>query len=197
MIKIALKILFLTFSSILLIGCTALAAPKPSFLSNKDYSSVSSIKVWNLNGLIAIHHQSNAWSASLNWQQQNQYYHITLFGPLGTHSYDLQGQPGFVLLRASNGKSVSAGNPESLLYAQTGAEIPVSHLFYWVRGLPVPGLSKQAKWDANHHLLFLNQDGWNIRYLHYISVNKMDVPDKLFLNSQNLQVKLLINRWQF
>lgn len=203
MIKNIVAPLFLIFMSLLTAGCATTQYRQQPPAQNKNISwegraqKLSMVKTWNLNALIAIRHKQDAWSATLNWQQQNQSYHIVLFGPLGSHSYDLMGQPGSVKLTAANGKSVTASNPESLLLKQTGAEIPVSNLLYWIRGLPVPSCPVQKKFDAYNHLIVLEQQGWTIQYLRFVSVNNIDMPSKIFLVNPHLNVKILINHWEF
>ena len=64
------------------------------------------------------------------------------------------------------------------------------------RGLPVPTAPAQKQFDQYHHLTQLIQQGWTIQYLNYISVNHIDVPNKLFLNNPELNVKIIITQWQ-
>lgn len=192
-------ILFFTFC---LTSCANLT-PAPLAPQNQSQSweeraqHLSQIKNWSLKGALAIRQGNNSGTATLSWQQNNHSYHITLFGPLGTHSYELTGSPGQVDLASSDGKHFQAKNPEDLLAEQVGWRLPVSNLFYWVRGLPSPNTSAKKEFDSFNHLKVLTQEGWVIQYLRYTSVNNIDVPSKIFLNYPDLNVKIIINRWQF
>lgn len=159
--------------------------------------AVSTIQTWDLKALIAIRQKNDAWSANLQWQQQPERYQISLFGPLGTNSYELTGQAGSVQLATAAGKTFTAATPEILLQQQTGSEVPVSNLYYWIRGLPVPHLPATKKFDEYHHLVELNQQGWKVRYLRYMTVKNQDMPNKIFLDSAALNVKIIINQWRF
>ena len=196
-----LKFLIL-FICLWLSGCAALQ-PGVQPAMDKDLTwaeraqTLSRIQSWDLNGLIAIRSSKDNWSATLNWQQTRQNYTIFLFGPLGAGSLKLSGNPQGVTLEAANGKKFNARNAESLLAAQTGWRLPVSNLYYWVRGLPAPSSRALKQFDAYHHLMTLRQQGWTIRYAHYISIRQTDIPSKIFLENSDLSVKIIINQWVF
>lgn len=189
--------------SFLLASCatTKVAEQPPAKNENIPWGSrvqtLSGIQDWNLKAMIGIRNRSDAGSASMNWQQLNKTYHITLFGPLGTGSYELNGKPGRVELANSSGQHFYANSPEELLRMRTGWQLPVSDLYYWVRGLPVPNVPAQKKLDGYNHLVLLQQQGWTIQYLRYNSVNHVDVPSKIFLSNPEMDVKIVINQWQF
>lgn len=193
---------FLLFLSLLWLTSCATVSEQPQTALNQNMTwgtrvqKLSSLQTWDLKGMIAIREAHDAVSANLQWQQKYRNYHIALFGPMGTNSYELTGQPGKVELAAANGKHTNANSPEELLAQQAGWRLPVSNLYYWIRGLPVPDLPAQKQLDAYNHLIQLNQQGWNIHYLRYTSVNNIDLPSKIFLNNPDLNVKIVISQWQ-
>jgi outer membrane lipoprotein LolB len=164
---------------------------------NDRVQMLSQIKNWDLKALIAIRNTKDNQSATLNWQQTKQNYEISLFGPLGSNAVTLTGQPGKVILATADGKKIVAANPESLLATQTGWQLPVSNLYYWIRGLPAPNSPSRKQFDAYHHLMILHQQGWIIRYQHYVSFKGIDVPSRIVLENSQLSVKIVINQWQF
>lgn len=190
--------------SILLASCATTPTPEQPQNQvtpwNSRVQTLSGIEDWDLKGLIAIRASHNGrgddWTADWVWQQDQNNYTISLFGPLGSHSVKLTGAPGHVLLETSNGKKFTATSPESLLNQQMGWQLPVSYLRYWVRGLPVPNVPAQKQFDNYNHLVVLTQQGWVIRYLRYTSINQIDVPNKIFLANPDLNVKIIINQWQ-
>lgn len=199
----------LKFSTVIFIfagflaSCATTRAPEHPPAQNETIpwgtrvQTLSGIQDWDLKAMIAIRNRNDAGTANMNWQQQNQNYHITLMGPLGSGSYELTGRPGRVELANSGGQHFYANSPEELLRKQTGWQLPVSDLFYWVRGLPVPNAPAEKKLDAYNHLVLLKQQGWIIQYLRYNSVNNVDIPTKIFLNNPSLDVKIVISQWQF
>lgn len=184
--------------------CIASCATVPTSLQpqNKNLAwesrtqTLSAIQNWNVKGAVAIRTPQNAISASIQWQQHQENYHISLFGPLGSHSYELTGQPGAVTLAAANGQTFHAASAEELLAQQAGWRLPLANLRYWIRGLPVPNMPAEKQFDTYHHLVMLQQAGWAIQYLGFTSVNNIDVPNKIFLNNAQLNVKIVIYEWQ-
>lgn len=157
---------------------------------------LSNIQDWDLKGLIAIRNSRDAYSANWQWHQNQKTYTIGLFGPLGSNSIQLTGSPHTVLLETSDGKKLTSTSPEALLEQQIGSRVPVSSLYYWIRGLPVPGVPAQKQLDASNRLTVLIQQGWRIEYSRYSSINHVDLPAKMILNNAALNVKIIINQWQ-
>lgn len=190
--------LILLISTLILVSCATLPAPEAP--QNKTVAwdnraqTLSSIQNWNLQGQIAIRNSKDAMTASLQWEQQPQRYKLSLLGPLGSGGMQLTGKPGFVQLKDSKGQLVTAPTPESLL-AKQGWRVPVSNLFYWIRGLPVPNVPAEKQLDRYNHITQLAQQGWKIQYLRYSAVNKIDLPSKIFLDNPELNVKIIISQW--
>jgi outer membrane lipoprotein LolB len=157
--------------------------------------TLANLQKWNLSGQVAIRNSKDNITASLHWEQQRQNYTLDFFGPLGSNSFKLTGGAGKVALQNPRGQVFYAASPEILLAQQTGWRLPVSNLYYWIRGLPVPGMPAQKQFDAYHHLVELSQDGWKIQFLRYTAVNQLDLPNKIFISSTDLSVKIIISQW--
>jgi outer membrane lipoprotein LolB len=158
--------------------------------------TLSGVQDWDLNALIAIRNRADNNTATLRWQQKKQQYTFSLFGPMGSSAFKLTGSPGHVTLENSRGQIFKADSAEQLLAQQTGWRLPVSDLYYWIRGLPVPGIAAQKQLDAYNHLATLDQQGWKIQYLRYTSTHHVDLPSKIFISSQDLSVKIIISQWE-
>ncbi len=72
-----------------------------------------------------------------------------------------------------------AQSPEALLEEQLGWKLPVSHLVWWVRGLPAPDSKSRLGLDNDSRLATLEQDGWQVEYLSYTEQNGYWLPDLL------------------
>ncbi|MGZ0843299.1 lipoprotein insertase outer membrane protein LolB, partial [Klebsiella pneumoniae subsp. pneumoniae] len=81
-----------------------------------------------------------------------------------------------------------AESPEALLEEQLGWRLPVSHLLWWVRGLPAPDSKSRLTLDADSRLARLEQDGWQIEYTRYAEQNGYWLPERLKLHGQSLEV---------
>jgi len=180
--------------------CATLPAPQTPQNEKLSWDSraqtLSNIQHWDLKAQMAIRTQKEAESVSLRWQQNKQNYAIDLFGPLGAQSYLLTGSPNHVVMTQPNGKKISATSAEALLIQQTGWNLPVSYLKYWVRGIPVPGLPAVKQYDSFHHLTELSQAGWRIQFLRYTAADHLDLPSKIFLHRPEITVKMIISEWQ-
>lgn len=152
---------------------------------------------WTAGGSIAARNQiKGGWNASFNWQQQRDNYDIALFGPLGTNHVQVTGAPNQITLKTSQ-RTYTANSPEALLQQQLGWQLPVSKLAYWLRGLPAPGSRERHAVDMNNHIVHLNQDGWNVYILRYVSVNGVDIPDRILLTNPPWVAHITIHQWQF
>lgn len=200
---IRLHFLFCFFISLLALGLSSCATISPQQLppENADISwptrmqSLSQIENWDLTAMFAMRTKENAESATLNWQQNKQSFTILLFGPLGANTFKLSGTPGHIELVNPHGDKFFASTPEALLVHETGWHLPVSSLYYWIRGLPVPGVPATKQFDAYHHLLQLKQQGWTIQFLHYTNTAHGDLPSKILLEHPPLSIKLIISEW--
>ena len=119
---------------------------------------------WQINGKVGIRAPKDSGSATLFWLQRQDYYDIRLSGPLGRGAARLTGRPGSVLLEVANQGRYEAPTPEELLGEQLGWSLPVSHLVWWVRGLPAPGSKSRVTLNGDSRLANLEQDGWKIEY---------------------------------
>jgi outer membrane lipoprotein LolB len=133
----------------------------------------------------------------LFWLQRQDYYDIRLSGPLGRGAARLTGRPGSsVVLEVANQGRFEAPTPEALLEQQLGWKLPVSHLVWWVRGLPAPDSKSTLNVDSMGRLATLQQDGWSLEYLSYTEQDGYALPERIKLHGQDLDVTLVIKDWQ-
>ena len=159
-------------------------------------AALTRLSAWDLEGMIAIQQAGHNVTANWRWHQAQKKYSFYFSGPMGINGMQLSGDARQVILQNPQGRVFSAAAPEQLLAAQTGWRLPVTNLLYWVRGLPTPSTPYRQTLDAYQHLQQLTQAGWQIQYLRYTAVDCLDLPAKIFLQSQDFRVKILISRWQ-
>lgn len=188
--------------SLLLASCAGVSpTPKtlepatPALSWQQRQTLLSRLNQWNLKGKIGVQTTQDSGSASMNWQQNNNTYTFTLLAPLGAGSLTLNGQPGTVTMKTSDGKQASAASAEQLLADQWGWHLPVSYLKYWIRGLPVPHLPAQKEFDASHRLTQLVQQSWRIQFQEYMKIAALDVPSRLIITGPQIRVKIVIYQW--
>jgi outer membrane lipoprotein LolB len=162
--------------------------------ANKE--QLASLDGWQINGKVGIRAPKDSGSGTLFWLQRQDYYDIRLSGPLGRGAARLTGRPGAVSLEVANQGRYDAPDPETLLKDQLGWKLPVSHLVWWVRGLPAPDSKSRLTLDGDSRLSNLEQDGWQIEYLSYTEQNGYTLPERMKLHGQDLDVTLVIKDWQ-
>ncbi|TBU86807.1 lipoprotein insertase outer membrane protein LolB [Phytopseudomonas dryadis] len=157
---------------------------------------ISALDAWQINGKVGIRAPRDSGSGTLFWLQRQDYSDIRLSGPLGRGAARLTGRPGEVLLEVANQGRYQAESPEELLQQQLGLNLPVSHLLWWIRGLPAPDSRSRLTLDGDSRLAQLAQDGWQVEYLSYAEQNGYWLPERLKLQGHDLQVTLVIKDWQ-
>ncbi|QQZ41199.1 lipoprotein localization protein LolB [Pseudomonas sp. SK3(2021)] len=151
---------------------------------------------WQINGKIGIRAPKDSGSGTLFWLQRQDYYDIRLSGPLGRGAARLTGRPGQVALEVANQGRYEAPTPEALLEEQLGWNLPVSHLAWWVRGLPAPDSKSHLTLDGDSRLSNLEQDNWQVEYLSYAQQSGYWLPERIKLHGRDLDVTLVIKEWQ-
>jgi outer membrane lipoprotein LolB len=183
---------------------TACAPPKPAAeLPTNEVmplverkAKTNTVSVFTISGAMAAKNKNKGWSASLNWAQQGvNSYQIRLMGPLGGGTV-LVNKKGSVVTYKEGGKTFTSSNADELLQKHTGIRLPVSNLYYWVRGLPAPGSIEATKQDKFNHLSQLKQSGYTVDYTRYTSVNGVDLPSLIRLQGQGTTIKLVIKQWK-
>lgn len=181
---------------LLLTACSTTPSLKSSTDGGTVYASPAAVSDWQFRGRIAIRRGDEGWHASLDWQASATDYQIRISGPLGQGVMHITGRDGVVLLRTGDGQIITASEPGPLLKQVTGWDLPVAGLSYWVRGLAVPGVSKQEmrnRFGQPHHL---QQSGWNISYQDFYRQQAYDWPTRIRLETGDVVVKLVIDQWQ-
>lgn len=194
---------FITFTLIaLLAGCAgfgsreALQGQGDPQQWRQHKAQLSTLDGWQINGKVGIRAPRDSGSGTLFWLQRQDYYDIRLSGPLGRGAARLTGRPGKVSLEVANQGRYDAATPETLLEEQLGWKLPVSHLSWWVRGLPAPDSKSRLSLDADSRLATLEQDGWQVEYLSYAQQNGYWLPERIKLHGSDLDVTLVIKEWQ-
>ena len=194
---------FITFSLIaVLAGCSSFGSREAvqgqgnAQLWREHKQQLSTLDGWQINGKVGIRAPKDSGSGTLFWLQRQDYYDIRLSGPLGRGAARLTGRPGQVSLEVANQGRYEATSPEELLEQQIGWKLPVSHLVWWVRGLPAPDSKSRLSLNGDSRLATLEQDGWQVEYLSYVEQSGYWLPERIKLHGTDLDVTLVIKDWQ-
>lgn len=186
-----------------LAGCSAPAIrqePATDIDWPQQQKSLQAIHQWNILGRISVQTRDNGGQADFAWQQQNrQDYRIRLTAPLGAGTTWIKGSAEGVELITPSGEHVSNGDVDQLMMQVNGWPLPVSGLYYWVRGLPSPRSTYVVtRWHNPALPEVIEQDGWRIEFRSHHEVSGRWLPRKLFisrLDELEVDVRLIIRQW--
>lgn len=182
-------------------GCATL--PEPADRAAVDQRrfkdrevEIDSHQDWTLNGRVAIKAQNEGWTARIRWVQRGENFDIRVIAPFGRGTFQIAGVPGQVALTGPDGEVYSAAAPEALMQSQLGWSLPLTGLRYWVRGITEPnGAIEQLNLDPEARLRDLQQSGWRVSVLDYRAVDMLELPGRLFMLSERLEVRMAIENW--
>lgn len=195
---LSLMLLLVTLSGCELVPISQPASPgvaDPDAVWAAHTAQLSALEAWKLDGRISVSFEAEAWHASMRWQQIDSVYHIRLFGPFGQGTAQLDGSPDSVILTQGD-DTWQSDNAENLLLAHLGVRVPVDGLRYWVLGRAAPDSPHEVELDAAGRLAILRQAGWRIRYRGYTDNGNLQLPTKIFLDHDGLDIRLVIHSWE-
>ncbi len=181
-------------SCILLVSaCTTLSPPTQSPRSFAEHrAQLQQLTNWQATGVVGVRSADQANTVYVTWRQYANQMQITFFSSLGTSIARLQGTPGHITLITQDDQRYHAADPDQLTTKLLGWPLPVSGLYYWIRGLPMPGTSQQLSTPL---LSQLQQQGWNIDYQRYQTVAGYTLPYQLTLKRKGLQLRIIVKKW--
>ncbi|WP_189574980.1 lipoprotein insertase outer membrane protein LolB [Marinobacter zhanjiangensis] len=189
-------------------GCaTVRQEPLPDGLTDQPpadwaerQASLQRFNQWQLTGKLAVRQPGESASAMINqWLQDNEHYQLALSSSfLGMGRTRLEGSPGFIELELPDGETYSSSDPQGLIYAATGWELPIEALVWWVRGLPSPEGDFRLAFDPQGDLAQIEQSGWTIRYERWRDFvdGQPSLPARLTARKGEKLVRLVVSSWQ-
>ena len=178
---VVIAFVFVFAIALLINGCTTLRLPSQPTSTyqtqswQQRYQALSRISRWSIDGAFSIQQPGKTVMAAYDWQQKARNYHIRVHSSLDIYSVNISGRPGMVLLWRSPKERYTARTPEQLMQSQLGWQLPISNLYYWMRGIPAPG-AYRANFDPYGHLIILQQNGWYIRFSQYTPIGPIELP---------------------
>lgn len=195
------------YSSMILFLCSCLCGPvyagkltnvsafergKPSAQSYQP-----SPKHWVAQGSLAIRQGNRGSNSFFHWQQASENrYEIRLFSAMGAGNTVLSGRPGTVRITTAKGQQAQAGSAEALMKKQLGWSLPISPMYYWIRGIKAPTGAAKMMFDRNHHLQRIEQNGWTVEYSNYQTVGVFELPTRIDVShSERVYAKIRVSTW--
>jgi outer membrane lipoprotein LolB len=180
-----------------LAGCAAAPplAPADASAWPARREALQALPSWALDGRVAVATSAEGWSASLDWRQQGERSELNVRGPFGAGAARVTVKGRSVRIEDGHGAVVETLDDDPEFAARLGAPLPVTHLRYWVLGVPAPGEPAQETLGQDGRLFSLAQSGWRVRYDEYATGAGGDLPRRVVAEREDVRVKLVVERW--
>ena len=198
---LSIRALFLLSLMTAFAGCSLapVTQTEPSTAERKHRAQhlqqLASIEQFTMQGRIGVQTNGKGFSGSLQWQHSNSEDNIDLYSPLGSQVASIKKTPDQVTLEDSSGKRFSAVDAETLTQETLGWRLPLTGLVDWAIGRPTQSPIQNSSWNEQGLLINLEQDGWKIEYGNYEQQGTYMLPGKIFLKSDQLNLKLVVEKW--
>jgi outer membrane lipoprotein LolB len=175
---------------VVLLGVSACAslAPRPA---------VPRAAPFDLLGRVAVNHDGRSLTANVRWAHAADSDDLWLMTPTGQALAHVHEDTSGAVITTADQAQHRAAHVESLTQRALGWALPITHLQYWVRGVPVPEVAADiGERDASGRISQLTQDGWHITYEYYPPAQNDGLPRRLALVGANQTLRLVIDTWR-
>lgn len=150
---------------------------------------------FNLTGRISIQDERQRTSGGIRWQHSKMVDEILLLSPLGQVMAQIIRDYEGVSLTTSDQQEFYASDVESLTEDILGWRIPLAGLQYWAQGKHSPVTVAMKDLDENNRVVAIRQDGWEINYISYTTVQSTQKPRPrvLTLSYEALTIRLVVD----
>lgn len=162
----------------------------------RQRESLEALDAWQFRGRVNVRYENESHTPRILWRQRNRNYDIRLWGSFNAGNTRITGDPNGVILE-SDGEVLSAETPEELILEQLGYELPVSHLEYWIRGLPAPGGEAALLFNERGRLAGIRQEGWSVSYPDPRRYGKISLPGEMEVlrSADDVRLRFVGLRW--
>jgi outer membrane lipoprotein LolB len=182
--------LWCLFATVVLAAC----APAP-VRGPMPARSVDSIpRTWSFEGRLAVSNGRDGGSGRIRWEQDGEFFTITLRAPISGQSWQLSGDGSHARLVGIRPHPVLGTSARELLRRELGWALPAGEMHTWLFG---SGFGARAKLRAGDDgaLAEVVDSGWNITYRAWTETDGMPLPGRIVAKKAPYQVRLAIQRW--
>lgn len=170
---------------LILAGCAENSKDSRDFLNN-NFAVLANLKTWSFRGRLGIKGQP---VIDINWEHRVGQDSLKLSGPLGQGAKEVTFSDDYIQVKDGVNKIESFGAPDEFIQKRLGIEVPVSHLRYWVIGLPDPNFAYLAEKNG------FTQTNWKVEYQQVSIKSGQSLPHKVQFERNNIKLKLFIDQW--
>jgi len=166
-------------------------------LVEQRLAELAHVNNWELVGRFSLVTESEAWSGRIYWRQLQNRFLIQFSAPSGQGAIQLSGNNDGVEMLLANGETYQAKDADSLLRQETTWDLPVSRIWFWIRGVPVPQLAYRTQSDDQGQISELVQDQWRVEYADYQQYGSYHFPRKILIKNKDTKVRVIVSSWAF
>ncbi len=157
---------------------------------------------------MGIKTEDTAQSVQLLWKQNGRDFEIILTAPLGAGSAKIEGSDAFLVMYEGK-KTHYAETPEALFSKLFGWEVPISNIFWWIKGSPTPNFpTEDIIWNEKGQLEKFSQQEWHIELSNYKQLptqqklnsqtfnSQKQFPHKIIVEQADKKLTLIVQDWQ-
>lgn len=179
-----------------LAGCASQPGPETTDRNWQDrLARVQQLDHWQANGKIALRNTERAESGSMTWTQVQGTTRLDLSGPLGVGATTIHSDGHTMEVIDSDGSNRYDISTGDAIIRETGWDLPVQALHYWLKGIPAPELKVKSLLVEEGLLKQLDQSGWTISYESYRQFGSYTLPTKLKIERAETRARLIIRNW--
>lgn len=151
---------------------------------------------WSFDGRLAVTNGKDSGSGRIHWEQDGEFFTITLRAPISGQGWKLSGDDSHARLEGVRSDPVLGRSAQELLRRELGWELPVGDMRSWLFGKGFGARARIAV-DASEMPETVVESGWNIGYKGWRQVAGIPVPGRIIARKPPFQVRLAIQRWTF
>ncbi len=152
---------------------------------------------WHFSGRFAVSDGRDSGSANIDWQQDGEFFTVTVRAPLSAETWRLTGD-GEMCQLEGDAKGPDIGrDPAELLARKTGYQLPFAFLRQWVRGVDGNLDAVATGRDAGGRLAGLVDHDWRIEYTRWNDdVDPVTaLPLRLRIRRDPYDLRISIDQW--
>lgn len=176
-------------SLFMLAGCATLTDKPELRYQPKSWAELRSIQSWRFEGRIVMANDKEAVNASIVWEHNADQDVIDLAGPLAQGHVRIAVMATGVTVDDGDQAQIFEGNPDDVVAAKLGVNVPIQSLKFWVLGghdVALPVLSQDDGFM---------QGGWVVKYKAMQMIKGRQLPYKMLVEKDRTRLKLIVDQW--
>jgi outer membrane lipoprotein LolB len=152
---------------------------------------------WEFAGRIAVSAGDEGFNGKLWWRQDGIVFRARISGPIGVGTIFINGDGPELTLTERDGTVTELDDAEAELRYRYGWTIPLTSLRFWALGIPDPASPAEVGFNASGQMSELSQREWQVTIPDYAEGGGQAMPRRLTAVSDDIRVRLVIDRWTF